>query len=124
MLTVDHGGEAHEDRCLAALGKYLGAAQCRNVGAGLKHAIRTGTAGVDHPLRYAFAIEALQLLHQLHVLQQHRAVGAAVCEFWLSPTAAPLSRVRVDAAARPGSRLMVPRQKASVAMLCFITEAP
>ena len=36
--------------------------------------MRPGTTSVNHTLRSAFAIEALQLLNQLHVLQQHRSI--------------------------------------------------
>jgi len=38
--------------------------------------VGAGTAGVYHALGDALAIEALQFLDQLHVLQQHRTIGA------------------------------------------------
>jgi hypothetical protein len=40
------------------------------------------------------AIEMSQFLDQMMVLDEYRTAGAAVCEFWLSATGAPLSVVR------------------------------
>lgn len=76
MAAVDHAGEAHEHRCLFAGREDLGAGQVGDVLGGDEHAVRAGAARVDDALGNALAIKALQLLDELHVLQQDRAVGA------------------------------------------------
>ena len=40
--------------------------------------MRAGATGVDHALRDALAVEVLQLLLEVVVLQQHRAAGAGL----------------------------------------------
>lgn len=73
---MHHRGEAHEHWGLLAGAEHLGHTQVADVGAGGELAVGTGAAGMHHALGDALAVEALQLLQQLHVLQQHRTVGA------------------------------------------------
>lgn len=77
MKAVHHRGEAHEHRGSLPRGEYLGLGQCGNIGAGGELAMGTGTAGMHHTLRHPLAIKTLQLLDQLHVLQQGGAGTAS-----------------------------------------------
>ncbi|CDN42513.1 hypothetical protein BN871_BK_00360 [Paenibacillus sp. P22] len=75
MLAVDDGGEADEDRRLGS-----GILQERRLGPALhagrraEYAMRACAAGMDDALRHAFPVEMGQLLQQLVILQQRRAV--------------------------------------------------
>ncbi|MNI69487.1 hypothetical protein D3C73_1252350 [compost metagenome] len=73
---MHHGRKAHEHRRFLTWAEDFGDAQVADVGAGGELTVHPGTTGVHHPLWNAFAVEALQLLQQVGVLQQHRAVGA------------------------------------------------
>lgn len=75
VVAVHHRGEAHEYRGLLALAEDLGHAQVADIGAGDELAMGAGAAGMHHAFGNALAVETLQLLQQLHVLQQHRTVG-------------------------------------------------
>ena len=50
---------------------------------------------MHHALGNALAVEVLQLLDQVEVLQQHGPRGPAVSEFWLSATGMPEAVVNV-----------------------------
>ncbi|MNQ59969.1 hypothetical protein D3C85_742350 [compost metagenome] len=76
VVAVHHRGEAHEDRRAYALLENLGAGQVADIGGGDEFAVDTGATCMHHALRDALAIEALELLDQLHILQQGRAVRA------------------------------------------------
>lgn len=54
-----------------ALAEDLGHAQVADIGAGDELAMGAGAAGMHHAFGNALAVETLQLLQQLHVLQQH-----------------------------------------------------
>ena len=73
--AVDNGRETHKYRSGFALGKYLGLGQVAQVIGHGKRTVSAGAASMHNTLRNAFAVKALQLLQQLHVLQQHRAIG-------------------------------------------------
>jgi hypothetical protein len=76
VVTVDNGGEANEHRRGFTGREHLGLGQVAEVVRDGEDAVGAGTAGVYHALGDALAIEALQFLDQLHVLQQHRTIGA------------------------------------------------
>ena len=76
VVAMHHSREAHEHRCGFTGGEYFGLGQVAEVVGHGEGAMGARAACVHHALRNAFAVEALQLLDQLHILQQHRAIGA------------------------------------------------
>lgn len=73
MVAMHHRGETHEHRRDLADSEHLGLAQITQVVGRGERAMSTGTPGMHDAFGNAFAVEALQLLDQLHVLQQYRA---------------------------------------------------
>jgi len=76
VVAVNDGRESHKYRGGFASGENFGLGQVAQVISHRKRAVGAGAPGVHHALGNAFAVEALQLLNELHVLQQHRAIGA------------------------------------------------
>ncbi len=81
VITVNHGGEAYKYRGLLAGFENGRLAQVADVGGGRELAFDASATGMHDALRDAFAIKALQLLQQLHVLQQDRPFGACGLKF-------------------------------------------
>jgi hypothetical protein len=73
---VDHSGEADDQRGLhARRPEEVGAREVGDVVCHFEEALGAGAARVHHALRDALSVELRQLLHQVVILQQHRAAG-------------------------------------------------
>ena len=73
--AVYHGRETHKYRGGFAFGKYFGLGQVAQVIGDCKRAVCACATSVNNSLRDTLAIKTLQLLQQLHVLQQNRTIG-------------------------------------------------
>jgi len=83
-------GEPHEHFSgLAHCPQELGLGEFADVVGYGERAVSARTLGVNHPLGNALAVDVLQFLNQVNILQQRRASGPAVRVFWLSGTGAP-----------------------------------
>lgn len=76
MVAMHHRRETHEHRSHLASGEHLGPGQVAEVVSDGESAMGAGTASMHHPLGNTLAVEALELLDQLNILQQHRPSGA------------------------------------------------
>ena len=79
LLAADRREARKDRRALANLGQKLGLAERRHVVRDLKVAVRARALGVHDALGDALAVEMSELVDQVKVLQQQRAVLADGC---------------------------------------------
>ena len=72
---MHHRRETHKHRRDFTASKHFGFGQIAEVVGHGERTVSTRTTGVYDPLRDALTIKTLQLLQQLDILQQHRAVS-------------------------------------------------